>query len=79
MTPTVRHSTGIAAYCLALLCACAAAVSGGDGADEAAVAGALAEPVAARLAKPTPEQAAWADMELEMFLCLDPASWQGEE
>ena len=33
----------------------------------------------AKLAKPTPEQAAWQDMELEMFLCLDPCTWQNRE
>ena len=38
---------------------------------------ALADPAAARLAKPTPGQIEWADMEREMFLCLDPCSWQG--
>ncbi len=32
-----------------------------------------------RLATPTPEQAAWQDMELEMFLCLDPCTWQNRE
>jgi alpha-L-fucosidase len=31
------------------------------------------------LARPTPEQAAWQDMELEMFLCLDPCTWQNRE
>ena len=31
------------------------------------------------LARPTLEQAAWQDMELEMFLCLDPCTWQGRE
>jgi alpha-L-fucosidase len=34
---------------------------------------------AAGPALPTPEQAAWQDMELEMFLCLDPCTWQGRE
>lgn len=28
---------------------------------------------------PTPEQIAWHEMELEMFLCLDPCTWQGRE
>jgi alpha-L-fucosidase len=32
-----------------------------------------------KLAKPTPEQAAWQDMEIEMFLCLDPCTWQDRE
>ncbi len=31
------------------------------------------------LAKPTPEQVAWHDMEVEMFLCLDPCTWQDKE
>lgn len=31
------------------------------------------------LAKPTPEQAVWQDGELEMFLCLDPCTWQDRE
>jgi len=33
----------------------------------------------AKLAKPTPEQLAWHDMEIEMFLCLDPCTWQDRE
>lgn len=28
---------------------------------------------------PTPEQIAWHEMEIEMFLCLDPCTWQGRE
>jgi len=28
---------------------------------------------------PTPEQIAWHQMEIQMFLCLDPCSWQGRE
>ena len=32
-----------------------------------------------RLARPTPEQVAWQDMELEMFVCLDPCTWQNRE
>jgi len=31
------------------------------------------------LARPTPQQAAWHDMEIEMFLCLDPCTWQDRE
>jgi alpha-L-fucosidase len=31
------------------------------------------------LAKPTPEQVEWHDMEIEMFLCLDPCTWQDKE
>ncbi len=29
--------------------------------------------------KPTPEQVAWHEMEIEMFLALDPCTWQGRE
>ncbi|MEA1951490.1 MAG: alpha-L-fucosidase [Planctomycetota bacterium] len=32
-----------------------------------------------KLALPTPEQVAWHDMEIEMFLCLDPCTWQDRE
>ena len=32
-----------------------------------------------KLARPTPEQVAWQDMELEMFVCLDPCTWQNRE
>lgn len=28
---------------------------------------------------PSPEQVAWHEMEQEMFLCLDPCTWQGRE
>ena len=28
---------------------------------------------------PTPEQIAWHQMEIQMFLCLDPCTWQGRE
>ena len=28
---------------------------------------------------PTPGQIAWHEMEIEMFLCLDPCTWQGRE
>jgi len=35
-------------------------------------------PVAAR-GVPTPGQIAWHEMEIEMFLCLDPCTWQGRE
>ena len=48
-------------------------------ADDSSVDRALADPSAAHLAKPTPGQLEWADMELEMFLCLDPCTWQGRE
>jgi len=30
-------------------------------------------------ALPTPEQIAWHEMEIQMFLCLDPCTWQGRE
>ncbi|HYW45281.1 MAG TPA: alpha-L-fucosidase [Bryobacteraceae bacterium] len=40
----------------------------------AAVRAAAAEP-----AVPTPGQVEWQDMEVEMFLCLDPCTWQGRE
>ena len=36
-----------------------------------------AEPVSRGV--PTPEQRAWHAMELQMFLCLDPCTWQGRE
>jgi alpha-L-fucosidase len=39
----------------------------------------VAQQPAGKLARPTPEQAAWQDMELEMFLCLDPCTWQNVE
>jgi len=32
-----------------------------------------------KLARPTPEQAAWHDCEIGMFLCLDPCTWQDLE
>ncbi|MCK5861591.1 MAG: alpha-L-fucosidase, partial [Candidatus Hydrogenedentes bacterium] len=28
---------------------------------------------------PTPEQISWHEMEIEMFLCIDPCTWQGRE
>jgi alpha-L-fucosidase len=31
------------------------------------------------LAKPTPGQVEWQDMEVEMFLCIDPCTWQNRE
>jgi len=31
------------------------------------------------LGRPTREQIAWHEMEIEMFLCLDPCTWQGRE
>lgn len=33
----------------------------------------------AKLARPTPAQLAWQDMELEMFVCLDPCTWQDRD
>lgn len=34
---------------------------------------------AAERGMPTPEQIAWHEMEIEMFLALDPCTWQGRE
>ena len=34
---------------------------------------------AAGLARPTPEQVAYQDMELQMFVCLDPCTWQDRD
>ena len=31
------------------------------------------------LAKPTPGQVEWQDMDVEMFLCFDPCTWQNRE
>lgn len=45
----------------------------------AAVEKALADPAAAALAKPTPGQIAWADMECEMFVHFGVATWKGSE
>ena len=28
---------------------------------------------------PTPQQLLWHDMEISMFVCLDPCTWQGQE
>ena len=50
-----------------------------DAADSEAVRSALADPAAAKLARPTPGQIEWADMELEMFIHLGPSTWQGRE
>jgi len=36
-------------------------------------------PAMAEPGKPTPEQLAWHEMEVEMMLCLDPCTWQGRE
>lgn len=33
----------------------------------------------ARLARPTPQQYVWHEQERIMFVCLDPATWQGRE
>lgn len=33
-----------------------------------------AEEPPVKLAKPTPQQVAWQDMELQMFVCLDPGA-----
>ncbi|MCY3018996.1 MAG: alpha-L-fucosidase, partial [Planctomycetota bacterium] len=39
----------------------------------------LAAISATPLARPTPQQVAYQDMELQMFVCLDPCTWQGRE
>ncbi|MEA3365141.1 MAG: alpha-L-fucosidase, partial [Candidatus Hydrogenedentes bacterium] len=44
-----------------------------------AVAFALAVARAGERGVPTPEQIAWHEMEIEMFLALDPCTWQGRE
>lgn len=44
-----------------------------------AIIAALADPAAAKLAKPTPEQIEWADMECEMFVHFGVATWMGQE
>lgn len=41
--------------------------------------GAAAAPCPAEYGRPTPEQIAWHEMEIQMFLCLDPCTWQGRE
>lgn len=47
--------------------------------ESAPVALALADPAAASLAKPTPGQIEWADMECEMFAHFGVATWKGSE
>jgi len=37
------------------------------------------EDIAERLAKPTPLQAAWQDLELGMFIHFAPNTWQDQE
>ena len=39
----------------------------------------LAQAAEVTLAKPTPQQYAWHERERVMFVCLDPATWQGRE
>ena len=39
----------------------------------------LAQPSADRLARPTPQQAAWQDLEMGMFIHFGPATWQDED
>ena len=39
----------------------------------------LVVPVFAERGKPTPEQIAWHKMEIEMFLAIDPCTWQNRE
>ncbi len=41
--------------------------------------GAVDPDPAAKLARPTPEQIAWHECEIGMFICLDPATWQDVE
>jgi alpha-L-fucosidase len=50
-----------------------------DTADSEAVRNALADPAAAKLARPTPGQIEWADMECEMFVHFGIATWKGQE
>ena len=38
-----------------------------------------AQPAAEKLVRPTPQQAAWHDCEIGMFVCLDPCTWQDRE
>ena len=40
---------------------------------------AFAQPAAEKLARPTPQQVAWHDCEIGMFICLDPCTWQDRE
>src|SRR5580692_11149929 len=40
---------------------------------------AVKDPAAAGLARPTATQYAWHEQERIMFVCLDPATWQGRE
>lgn len=47
--------------------------------DSPAVQQALADPAAAALARPTPGQVDWADMEVEMFVHFGVATWKGQE
>jgi alpha-L-fucosidase len=38
-----------------------------------------AQPAEVKLARPTPQQYAWHEQERILFVCLDPATWQGRE
>jgi len=38
-----------------------------------------AAPAGVNVAKPTPQQVEYLDMELQMFVCLDPCTWQNRE
>jgi hypothetical protein len=40
---------------------------------------AVADPAAAKLARPNAVQYAWHEQERLMFVCLDPCTWQGSE
>ncbi len=62
-----------------ILCLGACAADAPQTADLAAIEKALADPAAAQLARPTPEQIAWADMEREMFVHFGVATWKGTE
>ena len=55
------------------------AIMHGSEQDTQSVKDALADPAAAHLARPSQGQIEWADLECEMFICLDPCTWQGRE
>lgn len=65
------------AMMLAGLTGCA--IMHGSKQDTQSVKDALADPAAAHLARPSQGQIEWADLECEMFICLDPCTWQGRE
>jgi alpha-L-fucosidase len=45
----------------------------------AASTGFAGEKAASKLARPTPEQVEYQDMELQMFVCIDPCTWQDRD